>query len=234
MATVVDYECRVRILPQENQQPKHIIEESLHESSAMFPVKFFLAKVQLLIQSRERLVHSPGRSGPRLMNKKVAFFPVTDHSLLDHIQDFKEILTVMGIPANNQSDMLQEIESVARSMDSYDGVYMEVKMLEWNQQEIILPHVEEDQDTARAERESMEVEARPIPATKSSIDALERTVFDGLGSARDCTVCMEEIEAGSEAIRMPCWHVYHSGCIVQWLRTSHLCPLCPYHMPCEF
>ncbi|KAJ6918601.1 hypothetical protein NC651_012758 [Populus alba x Populus x berolinensis] len=38
--------------------------------------------------------------------------------------------------------------------------------------------VHSEEDLARAERESMETEARPIPATKSSINALER-VFRG-------------------------------------------------------
>ncbi|CAK7355016.1 unnamed protein product [Dovyalis caffra] len=230
MATIVDYDCRVRILPQDNQQPKHVNEESLRQTDATFPVKFFLSKIHLLIDSSLRWMHFPER-GPQLINRKVAHVPVKD-SLLDHIQDFKEILTVMGIPQNNQPDMLQEIESVARRMDSYDGVYLEVKIMEANHQEI-RRRVEED-DIARAERESMEIEARPIPATESSIDGLERVVFDGLGLARDCTVCMEEIVSGSQAIRMPCSHVYHSECIVQWLQTSHLCPLCRYHMPCEF
>ncbi|KAJ6917171.1 hypothetical protein NC652_019525 [Populus alba x Populus x berolinensis] len=80
----------------------------------------------------------------------------------------------------------------------------------------------------------MEVAAKPIPATESSIDAMERVVLDASASARVCTVCMEEIDGGSEAIRMPCSHVYHSDCIVKWLQTSHMCPLCRYHMPCEY
>ncbi|CAK7354908.1 unnamed protein product [Dovyalis caffra] len=138
----------------------------------------------------------------------------------------------MGIPGIMSSDILFKIATKARGMDTCNGVFLTVGVVETIYQEIRI-HNEED-DISRAERESMEVEAKPIPATKSSIDALERVVFDGSRSARDCTVCMEDIEAGSEAIRMPCSHVYHSECIVQWLQTSHLCPLCRYHMPCEF
>ncbi|KAJ6677857.1 F6A14.12 PROTEIN-RELATED [Salix viminalis] len=91
----------------------------------------------------------------------------------------------------------------------------------------------EEDDIARAQRESMGAEARPIPATKSSIDALERVVFDVPAAASDCAVCLEEISAGSEVIPMPCSHVYHSDCIVKWLQTSHSCPLCRYNMPFE-
>ncbi|KAJ6741010.1 E3 UBIQUITIN-PROTEIN LIGASE PRAJA [Salix purpurea] len=162
------------------------------------------------------------------LHQTVSMFPI---HCFDHIPDFKEILTVMGIPEENQSVMLQKIELVALKMDSYDGNYMEVKIIEVNYRET-RPRVEED-DIARAERESMEVEARPFPATKSSIDALERVVFDVSAPASDCAVCLEEISAGKEVILMPCSHVYHSDCIVQWLQTSHFCPLCRYHMPCE-
>uniref|UniRef100_A0A6N2L941 RING-type E3 ubiquitin transferase n=1 Tax=Salix viminalis TaxID=40686 RepID=A0A6N2L941_SALVM len=227
MATSVDYNCRVEIL-QENHQ--YFNGEFLHQTVSMFPVKFFLSKIQLLIVSPNGWMRYP-EIGPQLINRKVALVPFTD-SLLDHIPDFKEILTVMGIHEENQSVMLQKIELVARKMDSYDGNSMEVKIIEVNYRET-RPRVEED-DIARAERESMEVEARPFPATKSSIDALERVVFDVSAPASDCTVCMEEISAGKEVILMPCSHVYHSDCIVQWLQTSHFCPLCRYHMPCEF
>ncbi|MBA0719455.1 hypothetical protein Golax_007134 [Gossypium laxum] len=31
---------------------------------------------------------------------------------------------------------------------------------------------------------------------------------------------------GEEVASMPCGHGYYNGCIVKWLETSHLCPLC--------
>ncbi|EEF27812.1 zinc finger protein, putative [Ricinus communis] len=83
-----------------------------------------------------------------------------------------------------------------------------------------------------AEIESMEVDAyKPKPATKSSIEALERFVFDDVESSKDCTICMDEIEVGMQAIRMPCSHYYHQDCIINWLQNSHFCPLCRYQMP---
>lgn len=153
--------------------------------------------------------------------------PATD-SLLGHNQEIVRILTALGIPRPNQSEILQKIESI--SLQPFRYATMEVRILAVTYEE----HGLDDYDIARAERESMEQEVKPIPATQSSIDALERLVFDdNLGSSMDCTVCMEEITAGVEAIRMPCSHVYHSNCIVQWLQRSHLCPLCRYHMPCD-
>ncbi|CAK7354934.1 unnamed protein product [Dovyalis caffra] len=138
-----------------------------------------------------------------LVSHEIIYIPVGD-SLHHHIKDFKEILTNMGIPGIMSSDILFKIATKARGMDTCNGVFLTVGVVETVYQEIRI-HDEED-DISRAERELMEVEAKPIPATKSSIDALERVVFDGLVSARDCTVCMEDIEAGSEAIRMPWSH----------------------------
>ncbi|EEF52132.1 zinc finger protein, putative [Ricinus communis] len=82
------------------------------------------------------------------------------------------------------------------------------------------------EELRRAEMESiMEVEAKSISATKSSIEALERMVFDDLENPRECTICIEEIEAGMEAIRMPCSHFYHPDCIVTFVRFIAMkCP----------
>lgn len=46
-----------------------------------------------------------------------------------------------------------------------------------------------------------------------------------------CTICLEEFEAGSEALCMPCTHIFHAGCIVKWLNESHYCPVCRFEVP---
>ena len=70
-------------------------------------------------------------------------------------------------------------------------------------------------------RESMEAfEARSIPATKSSVEALEKFRFQQQSDSvlvGECIICLEEFETGSELIRMPCSHVYHGHCILKWL-----------------
>ncbi|KAG8659600.1 hypothetical protein MANES_02G051900v8 [Manihot esculenta] len=73
---------------------------------------------------------------------------------------------------------------------------------------------------------------QPIPASKSSIDGLARIVFHvGVQDPGICTVCLKEFEDGDDLIQMPCSHLYHQHCIVEWLMSSHLCPLCRYQMP---
>ncbi|KAK8569653.1 hypothetical protein V6N13_046702 [Hibiscus sabdariffa] len=82
------------------------------------------------------------------------------------------------------------------------------------------------------------------PASKSSIEALEKVNWDGeddrkrkldddSSSVKGCIVCLDEFSDGDEVTLMLCGHVYHYNCIVEWLETSHLCPLCRYQMPID-
>ncbi|MBA0777299.1 hypothetical protein Gotri_005340 [Gossypium trilobum] len=87
------------------------------------------------------------------------------------------------------------------------------------------------------------------PASRSFIQSLKRVKLgedeaflplkkrgriEGLSSRKqwECSICLDEVLEGEEVASMPCGHVYHSHCIVRWLETSHLCPLCRHQMPC--
>ncbi|XP_062028005.1 uncharacterized protein LOC133743937 [Rosa rugosa] len=78
-----------------------------------------------------------------------------------------------------------------------------------------------------------------IPATESSIEGLEKVRLDNLEDAvrqMPCTICMEGLdhfdaaEEGTDHQHMiaclPCSHTYHGDCIIQWLKTNYVCPLC--------
>ncbi|KAL6182383.1 hypothetical protein ACLB2K_043805 [Fragaria x ananassa] len=68
---------------------------------------------------------------------------------------------------------------------------------------------------------------------------LEKVRLDSLEAAvrqMECAICIEGLdhfyaaEEGNDHQRiiacLPCSHIYHEGCIVQWLETNHMCPLC--------
>ncbi|XP_022765907.1 uncharacterized protein LOC111310766 [Durio zibethinus] len=77
------------------------------------------------------------------------------------------------------------------------------------------------------------------PASNSSIQALKRfkwgdegrlpfkkrRLLDGLSSKNECMIRFDEFSDDDKAASMPCGHVYHDDCIVNWLETSHLCPV---------
>lgn len=41
-----------------------------------------------------------------------------------------------------------------------------------------------------------------------------------------CAVCLESLENGQRARRLPCQHVYHDSCAVVWLVKADRCPIC--------
>lgn len=49
---------------------------------------------------------------------------------------------------------------------------------------------------------------------------------DRHGQLTECEICLVDYEVGDELMRLPCLHLFHSGCIVPWLRKAHTCPLC--------
>lgn len=67
------------------------------------------------------------------------------------------------------------------------------------------------------------------PASKSSIQALEKIKVEGC-SQQYCVICLEVMKEGSKAARMPCSHIYHQDCLVNWLKNSSLCPLCRFQL----
>ncbi|GMY33285.1 E3 ubiquitin-protein ligase MPSR1-like [Fagus crenata] len=90
------------------------------------------------------------------------------------------------------------------------------------------PNVEIDHDDSALN--TVLRQSNTIPATQSSIQALHKFTLQQ-HSVEECIICMEEFLVGSVLIRMPCSHVFHGDCIVKWLETSHLCPLCRHSMP---
>ncbi|KAK1261007.1 E3 ubiquitin protein ligase RIE1 [Acorus gramineus] len=66
-----------------------------------------------------------------------------------------------------------------------------------------------------------------VPASEASIEALGAENYEaGVGEECACAVCLEGLEEGELVSRVPCDHLYHSECIVKWLRCNGCCPLC--------
>ena len=74
----------------------------------------------------------------------------------------------------------------------------------------------------------------PLPSpgmSASQLSQLGESVWSGVGgvceSEEVCAVCLCELESGERIRKLPkCSHVFHVGCIDQWLMKRAKCPLC--------
>jgi hypothetical protein len=79
-----------------------------------------------------------------------------------------------------------------------------------------------------------------VPALAAAVDGLEKRVYhrgedeDGLGTTgTGCVICLEDFMAGDELGALPCSqkHIFHRGCVSEWLGRSNACPLCRRALP---
>ncbi|GMI84197.1 BCA2 zinc finger ATL 4 [Hibiscus trionum] len=68
------------------------------------------------------------------------------------------------------------------------------------------------------------------PAQKEAIEALSTVKIEEI---LQCSVCLDDLEAGVEAKEMPCKHKFHGECILPWLELHSSCPVCRYQMPAD-
>ena len=43
---------------------------------------------------------------------------------------------------------------------------------------------------------------------------------------KQCLICLEKFRKGEESIILPCIHLFHSNCILKWMKFKDFCPLC--------
>ncbi|KAI5683677.1 hypothetical protein M9H77_04905 [Catharanthus roseus] len=75
---------------------------------------------------------------------------------------------------------------------------------------------------------------KAIPANEATIQGLEDDQKTTCLINKKCMVCLDGIQIGEDKVRrMPCLdkHVFHEGCIFNWLRVSGFCPVCRFQLP---
>ncbi|KIW21694.1 uncharacterized protein PV07_12873, partial [Cladophialophora immunda] len=70
----------------------------------------------------------------------------------------------------------------------------------------------------------------PSPASGEATLSLEKKMVDGdmLGKEgkAECSICMVNVELGSEVTVLPCNHWFHGDCVTRWLKQRDSCPHC--------
>lgn len=44
--------------------------------------------------------------------------------------------------------------------------------------------------------------------------------------APDCPICLDSVARSDDPCRLPCGHVFHSGCVYRWFTRDNRCPCC--------
>ena len=69
------------------------------------------------------------------------------------------------------------------------------------------------------------------------LNNLETTKLKDISKLEDdkknCIICMEDFMNGDEVIYLPCLHVFHNTCILEWLKRHDDCPVCKFKLTLE-
>jgi len=83
-------------------------------------------------------------------------------------------------------------------------------------------------------------EQKKPPASKKAIEKLKKFKMNekyckkndkGELEQPSCSVCLDEIKMDGETLLIPCGHMYHSECILNWLSQNNTCPVCRFELP---
>ncbi|KAI1381787.1 hypothetical protein F4677DRAFT_399735 [Hypoxylon crocopeplum] len=70
----------------------------------------------------------------------------------------------------------------------------------------------------------------PAPASDEAIAKLPKKKLNeemlGPELKGECTICIDDMAAGDEAIVLPCKHWFHEQCVILWLKQHNTCPIC--------
>ncbi|PXF49527.1 hypothetical protein BWQ96_00597 [Gracilariopsis chorda] len=79
-----------------------------------------------------------------------------------------------------------------------------------------------------------EVSGTP-PASKKVIANLPyiNVKRNGSGQLPTCPICTDQFELQEQARQLPCGHIFHSDCIVPWLKQHCTCPMCRKELPTD-
>eukprot|EP00831_Metopus_contortus_P003866 TRINITY_DN11423_c0_g1_i2.p3 TRINITY_DN11423_c0_g1~~TRINITY_DN11423_c0_g1_i2.p3 ORF type:complete len:115 (-),score=16.22 TRINITY_DN11423_c0_g1_i2:225-569(-) len=78
----------------------------------------------------------------------------------------------------------------------------------------------------------------PPPASKKVVDSLPQeevteALLEEFKEMAECSICKEEFKKGEKVYKLPCKHLFHGECILQWLGQHNSCPTCRLELPTD-
>lgn len=72
------------------------------------------------------------------------------------------------------------------------------------------------------------------PVSKEVIDELPQTIVNDVNKLssekKNCVICFTDFENGDKTVVLPCIHLFHYDCIVQWFESHNTCPVCKFEI----
>ncbi|KAJ3260132.1 hypothetical protein HK103_001208 [Boothiomyces macroporosus] len=78
--------------------------------------------------------------------------------------------------------------------------------------------------------EMHEAENKPPAASEETVNALPKLKFSETEEHKECPVCQDDYQIDEELISLPCKHIFHPSCIVNWLKLNGTCPVCRFSL----
>ena len=67
------------------------------------------------------------------------------------------------------------------------------------------------------------------------MNLLPRSVVNNVDKLKEkeCSICLGNFKVSEEIMSIPCFHMFHSYCIKQWLMREKICPICKFKITRE-
>jgi len=86
----------------------------------------------------------------------------------------------------------------------------------------------------RGMMEMMMGEPEPAGAPPASRDARDALLLKTIHApGQSCAICQEDFAVKEKAKQLPCQHLYHETCVLQWLEKHNSCPVCRHALESE-
>ena len=77
------------------------------------------------------------------------------------------------------------------------------------------------------------------PTSESALNKLKRFPMSEKYCKKDkngkielpsCCICLDDIKKGEETVLLPCGHMFHWNCCLNWLKKNNTCPMCRFEI----
>jgi hypothetical protein len=90
--------------------------------------------------------------------------------------------------------------------------------------------------------ERAQQESSHPPTSQSALKKLKRFKMNEKYCKKDksgklenpsCCICISDITTNQQTVLLPCGHMFHDSCVVEWLKKNNTCPVCRFQLPAE-